>query len=64
MIATTGNLHHFITNEKNEERFCTRLSFKSVARFLRFSKSAAEHQKMAESVEEFLTGDYHDAQRN
>lgn len=64
MIATPGNMHQFASHERKEVRFCWRQARKRIAAFLRFSKSANEHQQIADSVEEFLTGEYHNAHRS
>lgn len=64
MIATPGTLRQFAAHAHKQERFCWRMSMQRIAAFVRFSKHAIEHQKTAESIKDFIEGEYHDASRD
>lgn len=64
MLATPGNMTHFATHEHKAARFCVRLSMRKIAAFLRMSKSANDHLKVAYSVEEYIEERINNGQRN
>lgn len=64
MIATFGNMHNLAKSDDKGARFCWRMCAKKAASFVRFSKSAIEHEKAAQSVRDFIEGVYHDGRRD
>lgn len=61
MTPTPGSLRQFAAHEHKEEQFCLRMS-KKIGRFIKFSKSATEHRRLAESAMDFLKGEYHNVE--
>lgn len=64
-MTTPGMLRQFAQQERRGAEVCRSIAHRAIPRLLKiyFSKSAADHEEQAESVEEFLNGDYHNAAR-
>lgn len=64
MRTTPGALRQFASREHKAAKFCLRMVARNVTAAVKrkFSKSAADHQDLAESVETLFVEGYHNVE--